>query len=344
MNTPLSGWVSKSSPYHAGEQAVQERVGARDRIEQIGRKGIRPFMPDQHREFFAKLPFVIIGSLDDQRRPWASILVGQPGFMRSPDPQTLEVHAHCAWGDPLRANLVAAAPLGVLGIQLETRRRNRMNGAIVALSDDSFSIRVGQSFGNCPQYIQAREPVFVAEPSTVSMPRPVRSESSVLSAAAVELITQADTFFIATASPAAGSGDAVEGVDASHRGGKPGFVCVSVEDGRTVLTSPDFVGNFFFNTLGNIFLNPHAGILFVDFASGDLLSLTGEADVIWEGPELEAFAGALRLLRFRVTEGLAIEDGVPLRWSEPAFAPQLVATGSWEDTERAIAAVARRNA
>nr|WP_231865084.1 pyridoxamine 5'-phosphate oxidase family protein [Sorangium cellulosum] len=55
----------------------------------------------------------------------------------------------------------------------------------------------------------------------------------------------------------------MEGADVSHRGSKPGFVRVTEEDGRTVLTSPDFTGNFGFNTLGNLALNPRAGVLFV---------------------------------------------------------------------------------
>jgi uncharacterized protein len=127
----------------------------------------------------------------------------------------------------------------------------------------------------------------------------------------------------------------------SHRGGKPGFVRVTQADGRTVLTSPDFFGNFHFATLGNLTLEPRAGILFVDFASGDLLSLTGDADVLWEGNEVAAFVGAQRLLRFRLNAGVLIENAVPLRWSEPQPAPQLAATGSWEEAERTLAAAAR---
>lgn len=328
MRTPLSGWTAESSPYHAGEQLLQQRAGMRERMEQVGRRAIRPFMPDQHREFFAELPFVVIGSLDAQRRPWASIMVGRPGFVRSPDPQRLDVRGTRIWGDPLRANLAPGAPVGVLGIQLETRRRNRMNGSILALADDGFSIQVGQSFGNCPKYIQARQHSFAAEPASAGEPRPLRPEGALLSHAAVDMITGADTFFIATAAAPARS-DAVEGVDVSHRGGKPGFVRVTEESGRMMLTVPDFIGNFYFNTLGNIVQNPRAGLLFVDFTSGSILSLTGEAGVVLDGPEVEAFAGAQRLLTFRVSEGFAIDNAVPLRWSEPELAPQLTATGAW---------------
>jgi uncharacterized protein len=334
--SPAKGSL-EPSPFHSGEQAVQERLGVRGRIEQVGRKIIRSFMPDQHRELFCKLPFLIVGGVDGQRRPWASIVVGRPGFIASPDPRTLAIGALPGFGDPLGQNLTVGAPVGLLGIQLETRRRNRMNGTVVELGKGGFTVRVEQSFGNCPQYIQAREPAFVAEPSRVRAPRPVRREGPRLSEALVGLVSRADTFFIASASPHAGGGNTAEGVDVSHRGGRPGFVRVTEEAGRTVLTFPDFSGNLQFNTLGNLVVHPYAGLLFVDFTSGALLSLTGETELLWEGPEVDAFAGAERLVRFRVTEGSWIEDGVPLRWSEAHFAPQLAATGSWTEAERAMA-------
>ena len=338
--SPLHGGPGETSPYHRGEQMVQERAGVRARAEFMGRRMIRDFMPDQHRELFEALPFVLAGSLDAKGRPWASIVVGRPGVIRSRDAVTLEIDGRPVEGDPLGANLVPGAPIGLLGIQLETRRRNRANGTIVA-AGPGLVVHVGQSFGNCPQYIQAREPAFVAEPSAAPA-RPVRAEGQHLSAAATAQIEHADTFFIATAAPGAVSGSAVEGIDVSHRGGRPGFVRVTEEDGATALTAPDFPGNSAFNTFGNLALEPRAGILFVDFASGDLLSLTGTADVIWHGPELAAFAGAVRLLRFRVAEGVLLETAIPLRWSAAEPAPQLAATGSWAEVERRLAEDAAR--
>jgi predicted pyridoxine 5'-phosphate oxidase superfamily flavin-nucleotide-binding protein len=334
-NAAPPGWPRDESPFHAGEQALQARAGARDRIERIGRKIIRDFMLDQHRALFAELPFLVIGALDRKDRPWASILAGPRGFISSPDSRTLRIDARPSERDPLAESLVAGAPVGLLGIQLETRRRNRVNGTVVETDDRGFVVRVDQSFGNCPQYIQARKPVIQESPSA---PQLVHAEGAVLSAGAAALVRQADTFFIATASPAAREDHPVEGADVSHRGGKPGFVRVTAEHGRTVLTSPDFAGNSQFNTFGNLALNPRAGLVFIDFASGDLLSLTGEAEVIWEGPELEAFSGAERLLRFRVAEGAWIRNAVPLHWSAPQQPPQLAATGSWENVESTIRA------
>ncbi|HYG88024.1 MAG TPA: pyridoxamine 5'-phosphate oxidase family protein [Azospirillum sp.] len=323
VTPPPPGWSREASPFHSGERDLQERAGVRDWAEQAGRRGIREAMPDQHRELFAKLPFLIVGALDGQDWPRATILAGEPGFVRSPDPRTLVIDGQPAAGDPLHGRLTVGAPVGLLGIQLETRRRNRMNGTIVAADDGGVTVRVEQSFGNCPQYIQAREPT-----ATGRLPLPIaREEGALLSSQARSLVARADTFFIATAAPA--------GVDVSHRGGHPGFVRVDEEDGRTVLTAPDFRGNFFFNTLGNLALNPRAGLLFIDFFSGTLLSLTGEAEVVWDGPELEAFAGAERLLRVRVAGGVVLTDAVPLRWSAPEPAPELARIGTWDDAARA---------
>lgn len=318
--------------FHAGEQAMQLLAGSRAHMAEIGSRVIRGFMPDEHRELFEKLPYLFVGSLDAQGRPWASMLVGPPGFAMTPDARTMTVAARPAPGDPLIANLRPGAPLGLLGIELNTRRRNRMNGRVAARTADGFSVRVDQSFGNCPRYIQARRPRFIDLPETMAAPHPVEPEGPQLSADAVALVARADTSFIATASKAAGSGDVSEGVDLSHRGGKPGFVRVSEEDGRSVLTAPDFAGNLFFNTLGNIAINPRAGLLFVDFEGGDLLMLTGTAAVVLEAPEIEAFRGAQRLLRFEPEDGLRLRGAVPLRWSEPDYAPQLARTGSWDAT------------
>ena len=329
-STGPAAWSRAESPFHPGEQAVQARAGVRELIDRFARRAFHDFLSDQHRRFFASLPFLLLGSLDAARRPWASILFGRPGFAHSPDPHTLRIDAHAGFGDRLGADLAVGVPVGLLGIELPTRRRNRLNGIVTAIDGAGFAVTVVQSFGNCPQYIQARDPVFAAAPESVVAPRPVRAEGAVLSPAATALIQHADTFFVATAAPGPGGAGAVEDVDISHRGGRPGFVRAVQENGATVLTWPDFPGNSYFNTLGNLTIDPRAGLLFIDFATGDLLSLTGAAEIVWQGAELAGFAGAERLLRLRVTEGSFIEHAVPLRWSAPEPAPQLAATGTWD--------------
>jgi uncharacterized protein len=321
-----------TAPFHAGECAVQERAGAEALAARIGRNMVRDFMPDQHRAFFGALPYLMVASLDAEGLPWPSVLAGPPGFATSPDPHHLEIAARPAAGDRLRDNLRLGAPIGLLGIELHTRRRNRMNGTVVAMNDSRFVVRVRQSFGNCPQYIQARAPAPAERRQASSKPE---REGALLSERAAELVTRADTCFIASASSAPSGDGRAEGVDISHRGGKPGFVRVALGDGATVLTLPDFRGNFLFNTLGNIVANPRAGLMVIDFASGDVVSLTGRGEVVFDGPELTAFAGAERLLRLHVREGVLLPGALPFRWSGPAFAPQLARTGSWDGAKSA---------
>ena len=312
--------------FHEGERAVQARVGeaVRERLAQMGPRVIRDFMPDQHREFFAQLPFVIVGTVDAAGQPWASVLAQPPGFIQSPDAHHLQLQAQALPGDPLQHTLREGAPIGLLGIEPQTRRRNRLNGVVRGAGAAGFGVELRQSFGNCPKYIQAREPVYLPE-----RPRgePVVHQASVLDDAARRLVAGADTLFIATAyagDPEAAG--AAAGVDVSHRGGKPGFVRV---DADGTLTMPDFAGNFFFNTLGNIAINPRAGLLFMDFSHGDLLYLAVTAEIVWEGPELQAFEGAQRLLRFRVQSAKRVEASLPLRWGAAELSPVLQATGAW---------------
>ncbi len=205
-----------------------------------------------------------------------------------------------SFGSALAAHLIEGASLGLLGIQQHTRRRNRMNGRVVAADDDGFEVAVEHSFGNCPKYIRVREAHALGGAALSAAPeaRPALDDE------ARALIADADTLFIA--STHAGQ------VDVSHRGGAPGFVRID-EEGRLLL--PDYAGNFFFNTLGNLLLEPRAGLLFIDFERGDLLQLSATAELIWDGPLVEAHPGALRLLRLSVTGMVRTRGGLPLRWS-----------------------------
>jgi uncharacterized protein len=317
----LPGWPHDESPFHRGEQAVQARVGSRERMAQVGRRAVRAAMPEQHREFFALLPFVVLGSVDRAGQPWATLLAGtEVGFVRATDATHLRVDALPPRDDPLAELLHPAARLGLLGIELPTRRRNRANGRIVERDDHGFVLHVEQSFGNCPKYIQRRE----ALPRAVSIEAGAAHRAARLNAANAALVRHADTFFIATHAaldgPSAGS-------DVSHRGGLPGFVQVG-DDGRT-LTWPDLIGNSFYNTLGNLAVEPRAGLVFPDFETGDLLHVTGRAEIVWDGPEVDAIAGAERLVRTHVTEVLHRPAAMPLRWRLTEVSPALEGTGVW---------------
>jgi len=310
-----------ASPFHGGELAVQERLGVKKKVARFGERGIRPFMPDQHREFVEELPFVFVASLDGEGQPWASMVWGLPGFVTTPDATTLKVAGNMAAGDPLSRNVVAGAPVGVLGIELETRRRNRVNGTVVDRNSDGFTVHVTQSFGNCQKYIQVRHAKYRRDPAARAGAVP-RLEGEHLSADARRIVSAADTFFIASRSAHPAEGAHGEGVDVSHRGGLPGFAALADDGPATVITFPDYVGNFLFNTLGNIQTDPQVGLLFVDFDHGSLLSLVGRAEIIWDGPEVSAVAGAQRLVRVTLRSGVLMDDALPFSFSEPSFAPQ----------------------
>jgi len=308
------------SPFHEGERLLQTRLGVRDKVEQVGSRIIRDFMPEEHREFFAELPWMLVGSVDGAGRPWASLLVGEPGFATSPDPRTLVLATEPLQGDVLEDNLRVGAPLGLLGIELHTRRRNRLNGTIIEASPGRMVVRVDQSFGNCPKYINRKT---LARRPRETTRAPVVSHT--LEARAREIVAHADTLFIASSHLPAGARGRSNGVDVSHRGGRPGFVRVEADG---ALTIPDYLGNFLFNTLGNVERDRRAGVLFVDFASGDLLQLTGEAGIDWDAPEVAGTAGVQRLLRVRPTESRLLGGAFPFTADVIDFAPQLDTIGS----------------
>lgn len=295
-----------ASPFHAGELEAQALAGESSRG-----GGIREFMPDQHRDFFALLPYLFAAGRDAQGKPIATVLTGPEAFVTSPTPNELAIAALPASGDPADAALNAGAPIGLLGLDLRTRRRNRANGVIAERDDRGLKVAVSQSFGNCAKYIQIRQHDIVPA-STVAT-----EELSDLDAAASALIAEADTLFIASGSES--------GLDISHRGGRPGFV--RVEGGR--LTVPDFTGNSYFNTFGNLLRDPATSLLFIDFAKGDLLQLQGIAEVVWSGPELAGLDGARRLLKVEMTRAWRRKAALPLRWGEPEPAPTTLMTGNW---------------
>lgn len=310
--------------WHEGEKFIQEKVGVAERMEGVGQRVIRDFMPDQHRQFYAQLPFMVLGSVDAEGDAWATFLEGEPGFMSSPSPTTLDIAAGAHPLDPAGRGMFDGAPVGLLGIEMHTRRRNRMNGVLSPL-EHGFRVEVDQSFGNCPRYIQLRDFSFDRDPGAV-FPGQVETLATI-DPAARALIEGADAFFVATYADR----EERRQVDVSHRGGKPGFVRVD-EDG--LLTIPDFNGNLFFSTLGNIHLNGKAGLLFVDYATGDVLQMSGDAEVIFESPEIAAFQGAERLWRFRARHIVRRSDGLALRWAFQADgeAESSLMTGDWQQT------------
>ncbi|WP_151771172.1 pyridoxamine 5'-phosphate oxidase family protein [Streptomyces abyssomicinicus] len=292
------------STYHPGELAVQERAGlATQAAFSLG--GIGDTVPPVAREFLAGQPMIVLGAADERGRMWATLLTGPEGFLRSPDPGTLVVHAPPAPGDPLAAAFVDGRTVraGLIAVEPATRRRMRLNGR-ARRDGDEIRVALDQVIANCPKYLQRRQ----LESRASARPHGAVTTAA-LGAAQQAAIVAADTFFVATASV---RGDA----DASHRGGNPGFVQVL---SPTLLRWPDYVGNAMFLTLGNLHLRPEAGLLFPDWETGSLLHLTGAARTVWDETETVRHPGAQRLVEFSVAEVREVADGSPLRWSKPQY-------------------------
>ena len=293
--------------FHEDELKAQALAG-----QGASRAAIRSFMPDQHREFFALLPYLFAATLDERGWPMASVLTGAPGFVRSPDPVTLRIEALPGGDDPAAPTFVAGAEIGLIGIDLATRRRNRANGGLIAV-DHGLTAHIAQSFGNCAQYIQTRMP----QPRAVE--RASAERLAALDDATRALIAASDTFFVASRSRAGIGRDG--GLDMSHRGGKPGFVGVQ----GNVLAIPDFRGNRFYNTLGNLLGDPRAGLIFIDFDSGDILQLQGTVTIDWHP------AGGERLWRVEVERGWRRRGAFPFAWRFGDYARTTLATGTWRE-------------
>ena len=297
---------STGSVFHAGEIALQRQLGLVDRLEEIGRRMIHRELPEQHRAFYPQLPFIVAGSVDREDDVWATLIVGKPGFMGSPEADTLVIAASVDPRDPGACGFKPDHPVGLLGIELQTRRRNRLNGIIASERGGRYEVRVHQAFGNCPQHIRLRDYRFDRDPSLPAQDDGVRLDE--LDADALALTRSADTFFVASYADVAGQRQ----VDVSHRGGMPGFVEVS---GDGLLTIPDYRGNRHFNTLGNILINPRAGLLFIDFETGDLLQLTGDAAIDSDPHAVSQRFGGERLWTFRPRRIVRRKGASPLRWA-----------------------------
>src|SRR5262245_37240678 len=120
--------------FHEGELAVQAQAGVQEMAGRVG-KSIRSIIPLAAQEFLSSQPFAVVSSIDQQGRVWASILAGQPGFMRALDERTINIKATPTKGDPFAENILANAQIGMVVIEFATRRRMRMNGTAKIIND-----------------------------------------------------------------------------------------------------------------------------------------------------------------------------------------------------------------
>ncbi len=294
------------SKFHSGEIGVQTRAGVSDIAQRVSRV-ISATMPPNVQYFLKFQEMVIIGSLNSNNRVQASVLTGPPGFIQALDESTISIDAVPVHGDPVIENLKERNEIGMLAIDLATRDLLKVKGN-AQIRNGIIYVTVQRAYAQCPKYIQAREAVSI--PSERLAKQNIQHSEN-LSKDLEKFIAKSDTFFIA-------SYHEESGVDVSHRGGNPGFVKVL---NQNKIVFPDYSGNSMFNTLGNISVNPGAGLLFIDFENGSTIQITGEAKIIWDDDRVAEFAGAERLVEFEICGVVHTRGAVPIKWQFLDYSP-----------------------
>jgi len=293
-------------PFHEGEHYVQERAGERDAATRNGGL-IGDSIPQRAIPFLAQQRMLAVGTVDEHGAPAASLLFGAHGMVSSADGQSVAIdrsRIDVNVDDPIWSNLRVGADVGLLAIELATRRRLRINGVVSGLDTQRIDVAVRQAYPNCPKYIQRRH--LRDAPGVHPAETRARAIGNTLDDARSRRVEQADTLFVASRHP-------TRGVDVSHRGGEPGFVRI-VDLKR--LRIPDYPGNGMFNTLGNFAVDHRASLVFLDFDDRSLLQMTGTVDVHFDEAEDPRYptGGSGRYWDFHVTHWLALPIAASLEW------------------------------
>lgn len=310
------------SPFHSGELKVQKRAKESNIAQRNSRIISSKILPSTL-PFIRQQKILFISSIDHQGEVWISMLIGNPGFIKATNNTSLLLYTNNIInnsGDPLWQNIKANPQVGILTIELDTRRRFRVNGTIHKTNNTQFMITVEQAYPNCPKFIQRRQLKF---PEPLVRQSPLKtSKGCCLSNEQLKLISKADSFFVGSArsidkkTQTRGSFSC----DASHRGGNPGFV--EIIEGKQ-LRIPDYRGNSLFNTLGNIQSYPKAGLLFIDFEQAKLLQITGNAFLFWDQKDpTNRTGGTQRFWELEINTWQQTQLPTELSWEFFDYSPQ----------------------
>ncbi|QIX02034.1 hypothetical protein AMS68_007551 [Peltaster fructicola] len=249
-------------------------------------------------------PLVAIGVLKDGK-PWTSVWGGESGLGKAIAQGVIGVRTAVPGCDPVVEELFQdglvreegqGRMVSGLTIDLEARKRVKFFGRtiVAALKDGEAQLvlKVEQSLGNCPKYLNKRRITSVSPAPTLI--------SETLSSQALDLINKTDLFFITSSYN--------EDMDTNHRGGPPGFLrCVD-----STLYWPEYSGNRLYQTLGNLKLNPLAGISVPDFVTGDMLYMTGRAEIL-VGDDAKILPKTNLAVKFVVESTRFVQQALPFR-------------------------------
>lgn len=282
--------------FHQGEIRVQHRAGTRGVADELS-VALSDHLPsiDAFNSLLSNLNIIWVSTVADNN-VWVSPIFGSPStFAQAISQQQLQIrHPRQLSADDLLLGSQTDGPVGFLAIDLERRRRYRVNGYATGSNTSSLVINVKESFPNCPKYIQRRT-VTQQTGQLPPVPQSIKYETdSSLSSSDNHILSSADTLFIGTLNPRTG-------LDVNHRGGRPGYIRIV---SPTEIFFPDYRGNGMFQSFGNLQVDKRAGITIIDFETGQLLQLSGTATVEWNRDNITAFTiekAAERILRFYIT-------------------------------------------
>lgn len=253
--------------YHSGEIAVQEITGERDNA-LMNARVIEDKVPKGAVKFVSQQNYCLLGIENNLKEIWPIFLTGDKGFasvVNNEKSILISLDKNVVGNkNPFYESLNSQKKIGCLFIELSTRRRLRINGYVETYSNDELIINVEQGYPNCPKYIQRRE----IEESDINFSEYKQIHGEKFTDEIIQWIINSDTLFVAST----GSDGSC---DISHRGGNTSFIKIS----KNILRIPDYPGNSMFNTFGNFFENPRAGLLFLDLNNNRQLQTTGEIEL-----------------------------------------------------------------
>lgn len=305
--------IRKSHRQHEGELRVQARRHVPAELSAMIRGAIHDEMSRQHAAYYGRLRYLPLGVLDASGRPWVSILCNPE--TTAPTSELLKVRARVNPADPfvLAAcspvpGVPRAQPFAGVAIDFTNRSRIKLAGIVDAATLDAetltLSLRANEHMGNCPKYITVRDLRPTARtPSTTAL-------GATLSSPAREVLRQASTVFIGTRH--ANSDPRESDMGLNHRGGPKGFLRYFEDEHGAHLVLPDYSGNRFYQSLGNVETDPVMGVAVPDFATGALLQVSGRARNRFDDDASRIMPGATLVTQITIDEAFYTSSALDL--------------------------------
>lgn len=300
-----------------------------------------PGLPPSYAHRLSACPLLAVGTLDTLGRPWASLWTGAPagergfagpvgegggvlgvqGFVdeQGGDPV---VHALIGEGEGVVRFEGGGRVWAGLGIDFETLDRVKVAGRVVVGKvggggEVQVAVGVEESLGNCPKYLNGRVVVPREEGKGAEVVWEGRGR---MPEGAVAVVGRADMFFLATVEEGGAS------MDVNHRGGPRGFVRVERNEdggeGGLVLVYPEYSGNRLYQSLGNLLGgDARIGVVVPDYESGDVLYVTGTAEVVVGEEAGSVMPHAKVVVRIVVDEGKFVKNGLTFRGAQEDPSP-----------------------